>query len=274
MTLDFSQPYTERTPRVVAAAKLHRSAARKKARRFLAEGFNSVEAALNAGQATDLFVTEHAATQYATLVSMAASTGVHLHAITEKAAAKLGDTVSTTGIIALCSPVVQSIDSLGAYRPARLVGVGVSTSEPGNAGTLIRAADALGADHMVFAGDTVDPQGLKAVRSSAGSLFHIPVIRERSVDSVLTVLREQGLQLAATSARGTVDITSAGEKLAGPTAWLFGNEAHGLSDDLLSHADLHVRIPLRGRAESLNLATAAAICMYESARAQYAAGTA
>lgn len=266
-SLSFTDPYTERTPRVVHAAKLQRAAARRKAKRFLAEGENSVDAAVATGAATDLFFTERAYERYEEIYRAAQYLNVYTHAITDKAATSLASTTTTPGLFAVCTPVLwRTRDALRAHPT--LVSVPVETSDPGNAGTLIRLGDAMGADAVLFAGDTVDPQGPKAVRASAGSLFQLPVCRDRDVDHALEQLKDQDLQILATTADGEASLDDAEELLARPTAWLFGNEAHGLPAELQARADVRVRIPIRGRAESLNLATAASICLYESARAQ------
>ncbi|MCK7637789.1 TrmH family RNA methyltransferase [Corynebacterium pygosceleis] len=268
MHLDFTEPATERTPRVVSAVKLHRSAGRRKAGLFLVEGSNCVEAAVARGAATDIFVTESAAGRFPALLNGAASAGVHIHPVTDRAGRQLADTVTPTGLVAVCRPVLVDLD--GALNAdTRLVSVPVQTSEPGNAGTLIRVADAVGADSVIFTGDTVDPQNGKSARASAGSLFHLPVVRHHEQGDVIDGLRKRGLTIIATAADGELSLDEAGGILAQPTAWLFGNEAHGLPDELLETADHRIHIPIRGRAESLNLATAAAICLYESARAQH-----
>lgn len=279
MTLDFSNqpfarmttltPFTERTPRIVNAAKLLKSSGRKKSNKFLVEGENSVEAAIVTGAATDVFVTEAAAERYQEILRSAINLEVYTHLITEKAAKALADTTTSPGIFALCRQGLWPANQVLGRQP-KLVAVPVETAEPGNAGTLIRVADAVGADCCLFAGNTVDPLSPKVVRSTAGSLFHLPVARDPNVDSVLQRLKDKGLTILATCADGEVNLDEAGELLAQPTAWLFGNEAHGLSTDLQQAADYTVRIPIRGRAESLNLATAAAICLYESAKAQAA----
>lgn len=268
-SIDFSEPFTERTPRVVQAAKLHRSAARKKAQRFIVEGENSVEAALATGSATDLFITEQAAKRFEPLITLAQNMGAFVHPINDRAAAHMSDTKSTTGLFAICNPVLWPMKQALRGTP-QLLSIPVETSEPGNAGTLIRVSDAMGADAVVFAGSTVDPQASKCVRASAGSLFHVPVARETNVAAVLQSVRARGLQLLATSADGEVDLDEATELLAQPTAWLFGNEAHGLGAEVLAQADHRVRIPIRGRAQSLNLATAASICLYESSKVLHA----
>ena len=105
------------------------------------------------------------------------------------------------------------------------------------------------------------------VRSTAGSLFHIPVARDRDVRRVIGQLEAAGLSTFATTMGGEVNLAQPGEALRQPTAWLFGNEAHGLDSDILAAADHRVSIPIQGSAESLNLATAASICLWESAKA-------
>lgn len=265
MALDFERAFTERTPRIVNAAKLHRSSARKKANAFIVEGDNSVDAAVSTGAATDVFVTERAAEKFADIVTAAGYMDVYVHPITDRAVKSLSDTQTTTGIFALCTPVLWTPGKILNGKP-QLVSVPVETSEPGNAGTLIRTSDAMGADGVIFAGETVDPLGSKVARASAGSLFHIPTARDTNIKDVLGKLRSSNLQILATAPQG--DATLDEVDLSKPTAWLFGNEAHGLSKELLNAADIRVGIPLRGRAESLNLATAASICLYESAKAQ------
>jgi RNA methyltransferase, TrmH family len=140
--------------------------------------------------------------------------------------------------------------------------------DPGNAGVVVRCADAAGADAVILAGASVDPYNGKAVRSSAGSLFHLPVVSGVSVEAVSAWCRDRGLRMVAADAGGsTLDDEIESGRLAEPTAWLFGNEAHGLSPADAAHADAVVGVPIYGRAESLNLATAAALCLYASARA-------
>ena len=139
-------------------------------------------------------------------------------------------------------------------------------SEPGNAGTLIRVADAMGADAVVLAGLSVDPFNGKCLRASAGSIFSIPVVSEPDAGSVVTALREAGLQVLATVLDGDVSLDDA--ELSVPTGWLFGPEAHGLPQEVADLATTQVRIPMPGNAESLNVASAAAICLYESARSR------
>jgi RNA methyltransferase, TrmH family len=151
----------------------------------------------------------------------------------------------------------------GARGP-RLVVVLADIRDPGNAGTVLRSADAAGADAVVLAGDSVDPYNGKAVRASAGSLFHLPVVRGAPLAAALDAARAAGLRVLAADGGGEADLDEV--DLGGPTAWLFGNEAWGLPAALGALADARVRIPISPRAESLNLAAAAAVCLFASAR--------
>jgi TrmH family RNA methyltransferase len=150
-------------------------------------------------------------------------------------------------------------------RSPRLLLVAVETSEPGNAGTLIRIADAMGADAVVLAGDSVDPFNGKCLRASAGSIFALPVLSAPDTPALVAALRSAGLRVLATTLDGELSLDDA--ELSTSTAWLFGAEAHGLAADVAALADARVRIPMPGSAESLNIAAAAAICLYQSARA-------
>jgi len=144
--------------------------------------------------------------------------------------------------------------------------------DPGNAGTVLRTADAAGADAVIFADASVDLYNGKCVRASAGSLFHLPVVAGGRLPETIAALKEAGLRVFAADGRAgvTLDDPATRASLSAPTAWLFGNEAWGLPDDLLALADESVAVPIYGRAESLNLASAAAVCLYASASAQRA----
>lgn len=257
------EPFTERTPRVAAARALTRRAGRDKAGRFLVEGAQAVREALAFGRVYELFVTPEAATRNAELLD---SVSVPVSYVNDKAASGLSETITPQGIIAVCDVLDQPLGSLAGPLVAVMVGV----SDPGNAGTVTRVADAAGASAVVFAGDTVDPHNGKCVRASTGSVFHLPLIRSRDTAAVFDACRAAGLRLIAADGHATQDLFEATGELTGPTAWVFGSEAHGLDDHVLSQMDSVVKVPLYGAAESLNLATAAAVCLYASARAHHA----
>ncbi|KRE34448.1 RNA methyltransferase [Mycobacterium sp. Soil538] len=244
---------------MAAAVKLHRHVGRRRAARFLAEGPNLVEAALRRGVVSELFATEAAAQRFADLLS-----GVPVELVTERAAKVLSDTVTPVGLVAVCTMPDIDLDAVLASEPT-LVAVLVGISEPGNAGTLIRVADAMGADAVVLAGPSVDPYNGKCLRASAGSIFSVPVVSEPDAPAAVRQLSGAGLQVLATILDGEVSLDDA--DLAVPTAWLFGPEAHGLPAEVTALASARVHIPMVGGAESLNVASAGAICLYQSARA-------
>ncbi|GAA4125753.1 hypothetical protein GCM10022215_34510 [Nocardioides fonticola] len=185
--------------------------------------------------------------------------------VDERAMKALSDAVSPPGLLALCRfldvPPAQALSG-------GCVVICAQVSEPGNAGTVIRTADAAGAGGVVLAGDSVDLYNPKTVRASAGSVFHLPVAVGIGVEDAVAAARAAGYQVLATEAAGDLDLFAADEVLARPTAWLLGNEAHGLDPAIAALADHRVSIPIYGAAESLNLSTAAAVCLYATARAQ------
>jgi TrmH family RNA methyltransferase len=249
---------------VAAAIKLLRQVGRRRSARFLAEGPNLVEAALARGLVSEVFVTEAALERFGPMLGTTLAPPVHV--VTDRAAKALSETVTPVGLVAVCTVPAFGLDELLAERP-RLVAVGVDISEPGNAGTLIRVADAMGADAVVLAGHSVDPYNGKCLRASAGSIFALPVIVEPDAAAALAALGEAGVRVLATTVDGELTLDETEPLLAEPTAWAFGPEAHGLAPELAALATKRVRIEMPGSAESLNVAAAAAICLYQSARA-------
>lgn len=265
------EPFTPRTPRVSAAIQLHRAAKRKKAGRFLIEGFNSVDAAIRAEAVVEIFVTAVAAEQFRELLTGYLESGTprkSISLIDDSAARSLSETVTTTGLFAVCDTSAVSTSLEEAIEVGKQSGclvIPVECNDPGNVGTIVRMTDALGAGAVILAGDSVDPLNSKAVRSSAGSVFHTSVARERDIDVVMERVREAGFTTLATAMDGalTLGVDALPD---GPVAWLFGNEAHGLSEEITASAGASVAIPIKGEAESLNLATAAAMCLWETVR--------
>ena len=221
------------------------------------------------GEVLELFITEAAAAKHVRLVRAAFAAGVEVTQVTEKAAAALTDAVTPQGIVARCVNPQTPVSEVLAGSPT-LIAVLVRASDPGNAGTVIRLADAAGADGVILAGDSVDVYNPKTIRASAGSLFHLPVARAEDPADLLDQLSAVGLTVLATTGIADRDLNTLTDDgvLELPTAWLFGSEAHGLPQDVITLADEAVRVPIYGQAESLNLASAAAICLYASAGAQ------
>jgi RNA methyltransferase, TrmH family len=252
---------TERSATVAAAVKLQRHVGRRRANRFLAEGPNLVGAAAARGLVCEVFATESAAERHASLLD---GRQWPVHLVTDRAAKALSDTVTPVGLVAVCDMPATRLQDVLAGSP-RLIAVAVEIGEPGNAGTFIRIADAMGAAAVVLAGNSVDPYNGKCLRASAGSIFSVPVVVASEAHEAVAALRAAGLRLLATTVDGEMPLDQA--DLSAPTAWLFGPEAHGLPAEIAAAADHRVRIPMSGGAESLNVAAAAAICLYQSARA-------
>jgi RNA methyltransferase, TrmH family len=259
-----------RSPRVVAAKRLAKRAFRARERRFLAEGPQAVREAVAAGRdiVHEVFVTREAATRHAEMVDDATRQGVDVYVVSGEVMSSLSQTVTPQGIVAVCAFLDGSVEEVAAVA-SRLVAVLAHVRDPGNAGTVIRTADAAGADAVVLGGESVDPYNGKCVRASAGSLFHLPLAAGVPIDATVTALKARGLTVLAADGHGALDLDTAIDngRLDGPTAWLFGNEAWGLPPETRALADHVVRVPIHGAAESLNLATAAAVCLYASARA-------
>jgi RNA methyltransferase, TrmH family len=270
-----------RSPRVKNARQLARRTFRQRSRSFLAEGPQAVREALGvpvvqgaaavpgSGVVSELFVTATARSRHEELVGQAVGQGAVVTLVSGEVMAELAQTVTPQGLLAVCRFVDVPAAQLMAARP-RLVVLLANVRDPGNAGTVLRTADAAGADAVIFSDASVDPYNSKCVRASAGSIFHLPLAVGCPLRQAAQALHGAGLRILAAeggASRQLGDFSSDGT-LARPTAWLFGNEAWGLPADLLAFADEAVAVPIYGRAESLNLAAAAAVCLYASAGAQ------
>ncbi|WOF21998.1 RNA methyltransferase [Microbacterium betulae] len=263
-----------RSPRVRSVAKLARRAARKETGLFLLEGPQAVREAVAflPDVIVELYATPTALEKHADLRTALTDAGVEIEFVTEAVLDAMADTVTPQGFVAVARQNPTALKDVFASEPT-LIAICEEVRDPGNLGTIIRAADAVGADAVVLTGRTVDPYNPKVVRSTTGSLFHVPVAVGADLADVAARAKAAGLAVIAADVKGE-DLLAARERgaLARPTGWLFGNEARGLPDEALALADGALRLPIFGRAESLNLATAASVCLYESAFAQRAAG--
>jgi RNA methyltransferase, TrmH family len=257
-----------RSARVRGIAQLQRKESRSQTGLFLLEGPQAVAEALTwrPELIEDLFVTPTALERYAGLRAAAEAADVEVEFATEQVIDAMADTVTPQGVIAVCRQFPTSLKDIVAGSP-RLLAILEEVRDPGNAGTIIRVADAAGADGVIISGRSVDLYNPKVVRATTGSLFHIPVAIVPELSTVLERLRGTDIQVIAADIKGD-DLLAARPTLAAPTAWLFGNEARGLSDEHLASADRAIAVPIYGKAESMNLATAASVCLYESAFAQ------
>ncbi|GAA5228886.1 TrmH family RNA methyltransferase [Paeniglutamicibacter antarcticus] len=285
-----------RAEKVREVARLATRTGRARSGEFLAEGPQSVREAMalhlhNAGHGGQpvvraLYATEECLDRYPEFEEMAAkASGVRTRLVSAEVLSAMADTVTPQGIVATCLIPETSLEAVAGLNP-RLVAVLCRVQDPGNAGTILRAAAAAGADAVVFTSGSVDIYNPKAVRSTVGSIFHLPVITNADFGHTITTLKAQGCTVLAADGYGAADLDvlqddSAARRnenqdkamleeprLESPTVWLFGNEGQGLEEAEMARADHRVAVPLYGKVESLNVGTAATVCLYASARAQ------
>ncbi|CCQ98350.1 Uncharacterized tRNA/rRNA methyltransferase YsgA [[Clostridium] ultunense Esp] len=255
---------SDRNPRVKEWAKLLRKKGREEEKRFLIEGVRLVEEALRSGAPVEVLLFQ-SGRDYSLLRDL--PPGIETWEVSEAVIRKLAATEETQGIMAVVRMEVEGPFSsfLAGEREkhSSLLLFVDGVQDPGNLGTIIRTADAAGADGVLLGEGTVDLYNPKTVRSTMGSLFHLPI---RSVDGnlALTKLKEAGYQTVAASLKGSADYREVdyGERV----VVLVGNEAHGLSPQLEEMAQIRVRLPIYGKAESLNVAIATALMLYEVQR--------
>lgn len=243
---------------VRGVAKLAKKDARSETGLFLLEGVQGLRE-IEPSLVTALYATEECVDKYPELFA-----GLEYSLVSSRVLEAMCDTKTPQGVVAVCKQLHVSLSDVLAGSP-KLIAVLSQVRDPGNAGTVLRAADAAGADAVIFSSSSVDVYNPKVVRSTAGSLFHVPFVIDVDVESVIASLQAAGLQVFAADGGGDsiLDVS-----LAEPTAWVFGNEAWGFEPAVLSAVDRVVGLPIYGEAESLNLATAASVCLYQSAFAQ------
>ncbi|WP_354351720.1 RNA methyltransferase [Pseudarthrobacter sp. PvP090] len=280
-----------RADRVRKVAQLAGRPARLKRSEFLAEGPQAVREALTLhqkriaagepGVVYEVYASESCLDRHPDLEALAE--GVTAFLATDEVLAAMADTVTPQGILAVCGFLDVSLEQVLDAGP-RLIAVLCQVRDPGNAGTVLRAADAAGADAVVLTASSVDIYNPKAVRSTAGSLFHLPVVLGAEIEELVARCKERGIGVLAADGQGQLNLDRLQDQnaarrlgapareseyaLENPTAWLFGNEAQGLAEEELALADHRVAVPVYGAAESLNLGTAATVCLYASARSQ------
>ncbi len=198
------------------------------------------------------------------LASACAALGARVFELDAGVLARVTDVVTPQPVVAVIGAPVSSLEALGAPGPDFVV-VCTDVRDPGNAGTVLRSAEAAGAGGVVFCDGCVDVFNPKAVRASAGAVFHVPVVNGHcSPADALAATASWGLARMGTVAEGGVDYLDA--DLGGPVAIVLGNEAHGLAPEVVASLDGCITIPMVGRAESLNVGMAAAILTFEVAR--------
>ena len=263
------EPVAAKNPLVSQLRRLsRRRSARVDEGRFLVEGPTLLGVALDAGAEVSLVLRDGASPltdEVATLAGRAQEAGARLVELGPGILAKITDTVTPQPVAAVAARHPVALDALFADGPpTRPVIVLVGVADPGNAGTLLRSAEAAGAAAVVFCAGSVDPYHPKTVRASAGSIFLVPVVDGGDPEVVLAALGDHGVRRVGTVARGGVDLAAAA--LAGPVAIVLGSEAHGLPEGLDRVLDEVVTIPMTGRSESLNVAMAGTLMVFEAAR--------
>jgi TrmH family RNA methyltransferase len=255
-----------KNPKVAAVARLKKRAFRDEDRAFLVEGAQGVAEALDAAALTTLFVVD----DLEPLAVKARQAGVTVELVSEEVMGKLTSTVTPQGLVGV-SPFLDA--ELDTIPDDGCVTVLHEVRDPGNAGTVLRSADAAGAGGVIFTDTSVDPYNPKTVRASAGSLFHVPFVRGADTQTTLAELQRRGFRILAMAADGEDDLYRT-DLASGSIALVFGNEARGLPDAIRTMADKTVHVPILGKAESLNLAAAATVCLFEWARQRARAGEA
>jgi TrmH family RNA methyltransferase len=253
---------------IKGVAKLTKKEARSETGLFLLEGPQGLKEALQRPKLIEkLFATESFEEKYPELLQRARDSRVSINLVSDSVLKELSDTTTPQGVVAVCQQFHVSIDDVLAEKP-KLVAFLAQIRDPGNAGTVLRAADAAGADAVIFSKGSVDIYNPKVVRSTTGSMFHLPFVIDADISSSLQRFKEAGLSVLGADVAGDSLSTIPASELVKPTLWLFGNEAWGLEPEVSELADKLVQVPIFGAAESLNLATAASVCMYASAFAQ------
>ena len=257
--------------RVKRAAALSRKKERLAQGRFIVEGPQAVrELLVHAPELADaVYATMGDESWQHEIDALASDGGVSLERVTHEVLAAMCETVRPQGVVAVARTWDRALDEV--FMGAKLVAVMHEVRDPGNAGAVLRAADAAGADAVVFAGESIDPFHPKVVRSTTGSLFHLPVAVAASLDEVLAAAQRAGVTPIAADVRGGDLLEARAEGLLdAPVAWVFGNEARGLTAADRDLIGLALKLPIYGKAESLNLATAASVLLYETAFTQRA----
>jgi TrmH family RNA methyltransferase len=254
-----------------SARRLLRRKERGVAGRFLAEGRQAVaEALASGGAALEVLVADDAVHRHQDLLDAAARAKIPVASASARDIGALSDTVTPQGILAVCRTVNVALADALAGSP-RLVVLCDQVRDPGNLGTVIRCADAFGADGVLISAESVDVYNAKTVRASTGSIFHLPLVVDVDLAEAVALGHAAGMAVfgADGTAEHTIDDLARSGALAGPIFWVLGNEAWGLPAEHLALIDRLVALPMYGRAESLNLSAAAAVLLYATASAQH-----
>lgn len=258
----------EKSGRIKKIASLNRKKSRNEAGLFLVEGPLAVRELIDykAQSVKEIFI-DAESPGFLEIERRADELGIPINYATSKVLSMMSDTVNPQGIVAVSKIEETTLSEMletGELAKAKLVAILHEVRDPGNAGAVIRAADAAGADAVFLTGNSIDPYNPKVVRSTTGSLFHLPVVSGITLEGTVSVLKKAGLKVIAADVNGQ-EMTGEEHALQDKIAWIFGNESQGLTQEERSHADQVLKLPIFGKAESLNLATAASVFLYTTA---------
>ena len=254
---------TQKSTKIIKVAKLLDKKFRRKSNTFLVEGENSVEACVQSNNLIELYCTKKYLTNNSKLDWILNHSNIKINLIDEKALKKITETENPNGLVGVSNKIVKKLEKSDLINKTFIL-ILFDISDPGNLGTILRSADAFGVELVISVGNSADLESGKVVRSSAGSIFNVE-IRESNLSNLIQQL--EGF-------RGSIYQTKADAKLSieeldlqKPAIWIFGNEARGLAD-FPSNLGIDVSIPMQGKTESLNVSTAATLCMYETAKSR------
>lgn len=253
--------------RVKDVANLKQKKYRTETGAFFAEGLRAVIEAVQFADLSELFFIKTEENKLTEIIKTAEEKGVRLYCVDEKVMAKLSDTKAPQGVLAV---IKMPKDRLQKLNPGTSsdnnapVIILDRVQDPGNLGTIIRTADAVGALGLILLEGCVDAFSPKVVRASMGSLFHLPVIQDVFPEEALTWCYRHGYEPAATALKNAQNMYKA--DLSKKMAFIFGNEANGVAEELQAAAETRLFIPMAGQAESMNVAMAAGIVLFEGLR--------
>ncbi len=254
--------------RIKGVAKLAKKDARSETGLFLLEGLQGLKEALARPKTIlEIFATEPAVAEHAELFERVERAGVEMTLVDDRVMKAITDTQSPQGVLAVCYRIDVTLEQVLEAKP-KLIALLSNIRDPGNAGTILRAADAAGADAVIFSDNSVDVYNPKVVRSTTGSLFHLNVVLDADIAETIAAAKAAGLQVFAADGGGASLVSLDEATMSAPTMWVMGNEAWGFEEQTLKSVDRVVSLPIYGEAESLNLATAASVCLYATAMAQ------
>lgn len=257
---------TELSPKstkIIKIAKLLDKKYRRKNNKFLIEGENAIEACAKSGNLLELFCTKNYLNKSTILEKILEDSKIELNLISQKSLEKITETENPAGIVGISNSIAKLLDNDDLLNKTFIL-VLFDISDPGNVGTILRSADAFGVDLVVLVGNAVDVSNGKIVRSSAGSIFNVE-IRISELGNLIHILKSFKGNIYQTKANQRLNLTEV--DLGKPLVWIFGNEAHGLQD-FPHNLGVDVSIPMTGKTESLNVSTAATLCMYETAKSR------